>query len=137
MYQALEAEIAKTIKGTFYPPQTSNGDEGDGAVRGADAETEDAVLTVSTADAAQIQAGKARLNIYVRDIDIGQPNKVADTARLIEIAEKAETFVQELNGADTDYLFDLAQAPNAIAVPGKSEHFVNFVFSFRLVTFND
>lgn len=120
MYQALEAFIGKTITGTFYPPQTAGSDGGDVAVRGADATTEDAVLTVSGATASgQIQTGKARLNIYEQDIDCGLPNKVADTARLQAIAEKAEDLLTQLNGADTDYLFDLAQAPTAIAVPAK------------------
>jgi hypothetical protein len=137
MYQALEAYINKTIKGTFYPPQTVNTDGGDVAVRGADATTEDAVLTVSSATAGEVQTGKARLNIYEQDIDCGLPNKVADTARLQEIAEKAEELLSQLNGAETDYLFDLAQAPTAISVPGKAEHFVNFTFSFKRITFNE
>lgn len=137
MYQALEAFIGKTITGTFYPPQAAGSDGGDVAVRGADATTEDAVLTVSGATAGQIQTGKARLNIYEQDIDCGLPNKVADTARLQAIAEKAEDLLTQLNGADTDYLFDLAQAPTAIAVPGKAEHFVNFTFSFKRITLNE
>lgn len=61
MYQALEAFIGKTITGTFYPPQTAGSDGGDVAVRGADATTEDAVLTVSGATAGRYRREKQGL----------------------------------------------------------------------------
>lgn len=127
MYSALEALMERTIKGTFY----SSG------LRPDNAETEDAVLTVSNADAQQIEQGRARLNIFVPDIDCGQPTKVADKARLDKLAAIQEEVVEVLNGADTDYLFDLFQATQIVAVPGKTEHFVNINISFKLVTFND
>ena len=137
MYRALEDFINQTINGTFYPPQTVNSEGGDVAVRGADATTEDAVLTVASATAGQVQNGTARLNIYVADIDWGQPNKIANTARLQEIAEAGWHMLELLNSDDTDYLFDFAQAPNAGAVPGKAEHYVNFTIKFKRVAFNN
>jgi hypothetical protein len=136
MYRALEDFINRTINGTFYPPQTVNSEGGDVAVRGADADTEDAVLTVARATAGQVQDGTARLNIYVADIDCGLPNKVANTGRLQEIADKGEEMLIHLNVTDTDYIFDFAQAPTAGAVPGKAEHYVNFTFNFKRITFN-
>lgn len=136
MFQALEPIMGKTITGTFYPPQTAGNDGGDVAVRDADANTEDAVLTVSYADAGQLQEGRARLNIYEQDIDCGMPKKMADTARLKAIADMADDLLTQLNGVESDYSFDLAQAPTAIAVPGKAEHFVNFTFDFRICTLN-
>lgn len=127
MYSALEALMEQTIKGTFY----SSG------LRPDNAETEDAVLTVSNADAGQIEQGRARLNIFVPDINCGQPTKVADKARLDELAAIQDKVIETLNEADTDYLFDLFQATQIVAVPDKDEHFVNINISFRLVTFND
>jgi len=68
MYAALEGLMERTIKGTFYSSET----------RPLDANTEDAVLTVSNATAGQFQEGRARLNIYVPDIDIGGTSLVPD-----------------------------------------------------------
>lgn len=105
MYSALEALMEQTIKGTFY----SSG------LRPDNAETEDAVLTVSNADAGQIEQGRARLNIFVPDINCGQPTKVADKARLDELAAIQDKVIETLNEADTDYLFDLFQATQIVA----------------------
>lgn len=129
MYNALETLMGKTIKGTFYPGSTIQ--------RPDTATSEDAVLTVSSADAEQIEKGIARLNIYVPDIDCGMPTKVGNTGRLDELAAADEEVVDTLNGADTDYLFALKQATQVLSVPGKSEHFVNITMRFNLVTFND
>ena len=129
MYNVLETLMGKTIKGTFYPGSTIQ--------RPDTATSEDAVLTVSSADAEQIEQGIARLNIYVPDIDCGMPTKVGNTGRLDELAAADEEVVDTLNGADTDYLFALKQATQVLSVPGKNEHFVNITMRFNLVTFND
>lgn len=125
MYAALEELMGQTIKGTFYPSET----------RPLEANTEDAVLTVSNATADQIQEGRARLNIYVPDIDIGGESLVPDKARLMELEAITEQVVEKLNEADTAYQFDLFQATATIAVPDKGEHFVNIGIHFRLATF--
>ena len=129
MYNALETLMGKTIKGTFYPGSTIQ--------RPDTATSEDAVLTVSSADAEQIAEGSARVNIYVPDIDCGMPTKVGNTGRRDELAAADEEVVDTLNGADTDYLFALKQATQVLSVPGKTEHFVNITMRFNLVTFND
>lgn len=130
MYNVLETLMGKTIKGQFYPGSTIQ--------RPDTATSEDAVLTVSSADdAEQIEQGIARLNIFVPDIDCGMPTKVGNTGRLDELAAADEEVVDTLNGADTDYLFALKQATQVLSVPGKSEHFVNITLRFKLVTFND
>ncbi len=126
MYSALEELMGNTIKGTFYPSE----------VRPLEATTEDAVLTVSSATADQIQEGRARLNIYVPDINIGGESLVPDKARLMELEGITELVVEKLNEADTAYTFDLFQATATVAVPGKSEHFVNIGIHFRLATFS-
>lgn len=126
IYTALEELLGQTIKGTFYTSET----------RPLEATTEDAVLTVSNATADQIQEGRARLNIYVPDINIGGESLVPDKARLMELEGITELVVEKLNEADTAYTFDLFQATATVAVPGKSEHFVNIGIHFRLATFS-
>lgn len=125
MYAALEELMGNTIKGTFYPSE----------VRPLEANTEDAVLTVSNATAGQIQEGRARLNIYVPDINNGGEILVPDKARLMELEKITDEVVEKLNEADTAYIFDLFQSTETIAVPGKSEHFVNIGIHFKLATF--
>ena len=122
MYAALEELMGKTIKGTFYPSE----------VRPLEANTEDAVLTVSNATAGQFQEGRARLNIYVPDIDIGGTSLVPDKGRIAELEAMTDEVVEKLNEADTAYFFDLFQATATITVPGKSEHLVNIGIHFRL-----
>lgn len=125
MYAALEELMWNTIKGTFYPSE----------VRPLEANTEDAVLTVSNATAGQIQEGRARLNIYVPDINNGGEILVPNKARLMELEKITDEVVEKLNEADTAYIFDLFQATATIAVPEKSEHFVNIGIHFKLATF--
>lgn len=127
MYAALEELMGNTIKGTFYPSE----------VRPLEATTEDAVLTVSNATADQIQEGRARLNIYVPDINNGGESLVPDKGRLAELEAITDTVVEKLNEADTAYTFDLFQATATIAVPEKSEHFVNIGIHFKLATFSN
>ena len=129
MFNALEALMSKLIQGNFYP--------GSSVQRPDTATTEDAVLTVSSADAGQIEQGIARLNIFVPDIDCGMPTKVGNTGRLDQLAAADEEVVETLNGSDTDYLFALKQATQVLSVPGISEHFVNITLRFNLVTFNN
>ena len=104
MYNALSAFVSSKIKGTFYPS----------GIRPVEALTEDAVLTVSNATSDQIEEGRARLNIYVPDIDIGAAAKVKDTGRLIELGALDSQIIDTLNAADTDYLFDLFQAIRSV-----------------------
>lgn len=127
MFRSLEDLMGKTIKGNFFLS----------GMRPDNAETEDAVLTVSFADAGQFEQGKARLNIFVPNIDCGFPSKVADKARLEQLASVDESVIDTLNEADTDYLFELAQAIQTFQVQGKDESFVNITIAFKLVTFND
>lgn len=127
MFKTLEDLMKKTIKGDFFLS----------GMRPDNALTEDAVLTVSFADAGQIEQGKARLNIFVPNIDCGYPSKVADKARLDQLASADQSVVETLNEADTDYLFELAQATQTFSVEGKEEHFVNITMAFKLVTFSE
>ena len=125
MYAALEELMGRTIQGTFYPSE----------LRPIEAKTEDAVLTCSNATAGQIQEGRARLNIYVPDINNGGASLVPDKARLMELEAIDEQVLQTLNDSCTAYIFDKLQATATIAVPERNEHFVNIGIHFRLATF--
>lgn len=125
MYEILEPFIVGKIKGVFYPSDC----------RPLDARTEDAVLTVSNASADQIQEGRARLNIFVPDIDNGSGRPVPDKARLDELSILDEAIIETLNAAGTDYLFDLFKATETVNADDIKQHFVNVNIEFKYVTF--
>lgn len=126
MYNALETFFAGRISGQFYPSDC----------RPADSKVEDAVLTVSNATAEQIQDGRARINIFVPDIDNGSGRPVPDKGRLEELSSLDELIIETLNAADTDYEFNLFQATGTIDAEDIKQHFVNINIEFKLVTFN-
>ena len=126
MYDALEHFFEGKISGAFYPSDC----------RPADSVVEDAVLTVSNATAEQVQDGVARVNIYVPDLDNGSGRPVPDKDRLTALSELDEQIIDVLNGADTDYEFDLAKATETINAEEIKQHFVNITIEFNHVTFN-
>lgn len=126
VFDALEHLFEGRISGSLYPRDC----------RPIDSKLEDAVILVSNVSAGQIQEGRARLNIYVPDIDNGYGRLVPDIGRLEEIAAIDEEVVACLNEYDTDYEFGLFQATSTIAAPDINQHFVNINLEFRYVTFN-
>lgn len=126
MYDALEHFFDGKISGAFYPSDC----------RPADSVVEDAVLTVSNATAEQVQDGVARVNIYVPDLDNGSGRPVPDKDRLTALSELDEQIIDVLNGADTDYEFDLAKATETLNAEEIKQHFVNITIEFNHVTFN-
>lgn len=128
MYRQLETLMKETIKGNFYPSGT----------RPTDASTEDAVLTVGALDAdSQFQTGRAKLNIYVPDINIGKGQMVPDKARIIALSAIDEQVIDTLNQADTDYAYDLNEGTTTLEVPGLSQHIVNINIQFTANNLND
>lgn len=125
IWTALAPMFEGKISGSLYPSDC----------RPLDSRLEDAVIAVSTTSAEQIQEGRARLNIYVSDIDNNSGRLVPDTLRLEELAALDEDVVATLNAADSDYEFDLFQATAVIADPEIKQHFVNINLEFRLITF--
>ena len=121
IYIALASTVKEIIKGTFYRR----------GMRPIDSKDEDAVLTVSSADAEQLQAGRARLNIYVQNIDCGYKTLVANTQRVEEIADRDTEIVETLNHSNIGFNFWLAQSTTMIAVPDKPENFVNITIDFK------
>lgn len=125
MYEAIETLITENVEGGFYQSDC----------RPANSKQEDAVLTATYANASQIQAGRAKLNIYVPDIDCGAGRAVPDKTRLQQLCQLDERIIEALNEADTDYLFYLSQATHTMADPETEQHFVNINIGFRLITF--
>ena len=125
MYEWLEQFMADKVSGGFYPSDCRPGNSAQ----------EDAVLTVSYADASQVQAGRAKLNIYVPDIDCGSNRVVPNKTRLQELSQLDETIIATLNEADTDYLYFLSAATHTINDPDIGQHFVNINIGFKLITF--
>lgn len=126
MYDALEHFFDGKISGYFYPSDC----------RPLDSNVEDAVLTVSNATADQIQEGRARINIFVPDIDAGLGRPVPKKERLDELSTLDEAIVETLNNADTDYSFDLFKATETINAEDIKQHFVNINIGFKYITFN-
>lgn len=122
----MEPLFAGRITGSLYPSDC----------RPLNSQLEDAVITVSSASAEQIQEGRVRLNIYVPDIDNNSGRLVPDKERLEELASLDEEVLAVLNDADTDYDFDLFQATASIADPNIKQHFVNINLEFKYITFN-
>lgn len=125
MYEAIEQLVTTNIAGGFYQSDC----------RPANSKEEDAVLTATYASASQIQAGRAKLNIYVPDIDNDAGRAVPDKARLQQLCQLDEEIIETLNAADTDYLFYLSQATRTMADPDIEQHFVNINIGFKLTTF--
>lgn len=126
VFNVLEPFFVGKVTGNLYPSDC----------RPLNSRLEDAVITVSSASAKQIQEGRVRLNIYVPDIDNNSGRLVPDKERLEEIAAYDEDIVKLLNEADTDYLWDLFQATASIADPDIKQHFININLEFKYVTFN-
>lgn len=95
---------------------------------------EDVVVAVSTADAEQVQHGRAKINIFVKDIDNGSGHSVPDLQRLAELAKADKQILEALN-SNTNYLFKLSQATSVIPETDNGQHFANIAVSFKLVTF--
>lgn len=117
---------AGTITGDLYPEDC----------RPLDSKLEDAVIAVADGYPGQVQSGRARINIYVPDIDAGLGRKVKDKGRLEELSQLDTVIVDMLNAADTDYRWGLFATTATIAVPDIGQHFVNINLEFDYVTFN-
>ena len=126
MYSALKDVLEGIVAGGVYRFNC----------RPRNSRQEDAVIVCSSASAEQIQEGFGRINIYVPDIPseetgTNQPN----IERLEELNGYAEMFVDVLNKADTEYLFDLDGAPAIVQETELGQHFANINLKFNKITF--
>lgn len=125
VYNALEPFFVGKISGSLYKS----------GIRPLDSNLEDAVILVGNTNAEQIQTGRARIHIYVQDIDNGSGRLVPDKDRLTELSGITDEVITVLNGADLDYSFGLAQATGTLAEPEIKQHFVNISMEFDCITF--
>lgn len=122
VYNMLNSELKVIISGNVYKQ----------GCRPIDANTEDAVISVSDASAEQIQLGHIQINVYVPDIG-DKPDK----GRLTEISNEHESLCELMNELTTDeYTFYPGKAAKAYEEPDIKQHFVNFDIEFERITFN-
>lgn len=126
IYNIIAPTLRERLSGEVYPEDC----------RPLNSNDEDAVIVVISALASQIQSGRARINIYVADIDNGASRAVPNIGRLQEIASWGAEIVDELNNADTDFNFDLSQAPQMVADNEIRQHFISIILDFKRITFN-
>lgn len=127
IYTAIRGYVKQRITGDVYHKDC----------RPADSKKEDALVVVSTATADQIQEGRAKVNIFVPDIDNGSGRLVLNKDRLQELATMESDIIQLLNDADSDYLWWLSSMTQFVEDPSTKEHFVNINLGFQIVTFNE
>ncbi len=125
IYDILSNFFIGRISGGFYPSDC----------RPFGSDLEDAVLTVSNASAEQVQIGRARINIFVPDIDAGLGRPVPNKGRIDDISRMDEMIVEALNIANTDYEFDLFMATGVENAEDIKQHLVNINLEFKHITF--
>lgn len=127
MFAALEELMGTLIEGTFYTSET----------RPLDARTDDAVVSVSSVDAQELQEGRARVNLFVQDMDNGGNAKVPNKERLLELAGRDQEIIDALNAGVKKFRFQRYAATKTRGVPSKDEHYVNIALKFKRVLFNN
>lgn len=128
IYNALAPLLAKgvrseeVISGDLYPEDC----------RPLDSKLEDAVIAISGGYPNQVQSGRARINIYVPDIDCGFGRKVKDKERCTAIAALDTEILRLLKEADNQFYWKLFRTTATYADPDIGQHFVNVNLSFKL-----
>lgn len=127
LFDLLKSYLATAIEGcTLYKS----------GCRPLDSRSVDAVIGISSANAEQIQIGRAHLNIYVPDIDNGNGTLVPDKLRMVAISRLSDELIDYLNICTADeYRFYLYQAPQAYEESDIRQHFVDFPIEFERITF--
>ena len=87
IFDVLESFFSGVIGGTVYMQ----------GCRPLDAETEDVVIAVTSGTADQIQIGRARVNIYIPDIDNNSGSLVPNKERIQELERFDSAVVVALN----------------------------------------
>lgn len=127
IYDALAPLLAKGVReeevitGDLYPEDC----------RPLDSRLEDAVIAVADGFPDQIQTGRARVNIYVPDIDCGFGRKVKDKGRCQQVASLDKEIVRLLNAASDQYYWRMFRNTATFAEPDIEQHFVNVNLSFK------
>lgn len=103
--------------------------------RPLDSTLEDAVVIVPNVSAEQIQLGKAKINVFIPDVDCGSGRYVPDIARIEEVSSHDEAIVTKLNDTNSDYLFELSASTTFLKADGIEQHFVNINIELKRITF--
>lgn len=116
IYQMLRtSDVAKAITGDVY----RNG------YRPRDSRKEDAIITFTAGLPDQIQTGVVTVNIYMPDIDPEDNGTwVEDGQRAEQLESLAQTWVESLTAARSNYKFSLQQTIYTEAEPDINQHFV-------------
>ena len=123
VYDMLKDNLKSMIKGNVYKKGS----------RPIDAQTEDAVISVSDASADQIQLGHVQINVYVPNIGTSP-----DDTKLTDLSKKHEYLCELMNEMSTyEYNFYPGRAARMIEEPDINQSFVNFEIEFERITFND
>lgn len=126
IFNVLENFFSGVINGSVYMK----------GCRPLDAKAEDAVIVVTGGSADQIQTGRARVNIYVSDIDNNTGSLMPDKTRLQELEPFDSVVVVALNTAlCEEYEFSLFKMTETIKAEGINQHFININLEFERITF--
>lgn len=126
IFNVLESFFSGVIGGTVYMQ----------GCRPLDAATEDVVIAVTSGDADQIQIGRARINIYVPDIDNNSGTPVPNKGRIQELEKFDSAVVVALNTVlFEEYEFYLFEMTDTVKVEEINQHFVNIKLEFERITF--
>ena len=125
IYNIIKGYVESNISGKLYHQNC----------RPLNSTLEDAVIGISTIDAEQVQTGRARINIYCKDIDCGKGRKMPDLERLHSLSSLGNHIVELLNDADTDFSWVMFQAPMIEAELSIKQHFVSIGLEFSIITF--
>lgn len=126
VFNVLESFFSGVIGGTVYMQ----------GCRPLDAATEDVVIAVTSGDADQIQIGRARINIYVPDIDNNSGTPVPNKGRIQELEKFDSAVVVALNTVlFEEYEFYLFEMTDTVKVEEINQHFVNIKLEFERITF--
>lgn len=103
--------------------------------RPANSKLEDAVIAVSTGTAGQIMEGRAKVDIFIADIDNGTGRLVKNRGRLEQLNGTDKVIVSLLNDADTDFVWSLSAMTAVIQSPSTKEYFYNINLAFNAKNF--
>ncbi|MCQ2105938.1 MAG: hypothetical protein MJZ26_09115 [Fibrobacter sp.] len=125
IFEALKDFLEDTITGKVYRSEC----------RPLDSTGEDAVISVSAADAEQIQRGMAKVNIYVNDTDNGTGSLVPSKGKTTALSTMDAYIVEILNSKDAEYNWRLEKATRTMKSQYGNQHFVSVSLEFKRTTF--
>lgn len=118
---SLYDELKAHIRGDIYPS----------GCRPYDSKSEDAVISISTLTATQVQEGILVINIFVPNLDNGSRRLVPDRKRLHELSTYANGIIDFLR--QSSMKFEHYSAPQIIENENGTEYFVNIMIKFNTI----